>query len=84
MSTTIKRFARYIALPAVSAGIIAGAALGLAGAANAGTYSAPSPSIVATPDRIPKALGRRGWRTTPRLRMIPANSMRGRRLPIWP
>jgi len=50
MSTTIKRFARYIALPAVSAGIIAGAALGLAGAANAGTYSAPSPSIVATPD----------------------------------
>ena len=50
MSTTINRFARYIALPAVSAGIIAGAALGLAGAANAGTYSAPSPSIVATPD----------------------------------
>ena len=51
MSTTIKRFARYIALPAVSAGIIAGAALGLAGAANAATYSAPSPSIVATPGR---------------------------------
>ena len=50
MSTTINRFARYIALPAVSAGIIAGAALGLAGAANAGTYSVPSPSIVATPD----------------------------------
>ena len=50
MSTTIKRFARYIALPAGSAGIIAGAALGLAGAANAATYSAPSPSIVATPD----------------------------------
>ena len=45
MSTTIKRFARYIALPAVSAGIIAGAALGPAGAANAGTYSAPSASM---------------------------------------
>ena len=42
-------FARFIALPAVSAGIIAGA-LGLAGAANAATYDAPSPSIVATPN----------------------------------
>ena len=50
MNTTTKRFARFIALPAVSAGIIAGAALGLAGSANAATYSAPSPSIVATPD----------------------------------
>ena len=65
MSTTIKRFARYIALPAVSAGIIAGAALGLAGAANAGTYSAPSPSIVATPDvhahPAPNAVPGRHW-----------------------
>lgn len=50
MSTTINRFARYIALPAVAAGIIGGAALGLAGAADAATYSTPSPSIVATPD----------------------------------
>ncbi len=65
MSTTIKRFARYIALPAVSAGIIAGAALGLAGAANAGTYSAPSPSIVATPDAhahpAPNAVPGHNW-----------------------
>ena len=53
MSTTVNRFARYIALPAVSAGIIGVAALGLAGAANAGTYSyepTPRPGIVATPD----------------------------------
>jgi hypothetical protein len=50
MSTTINRFARYIALPAVSAGIVGAAALGMAGAANAATYSTPSPSIVATPD----------------------------------
>lgn len=50
MSTTINRFARYIALPAVAAGIIGGAALGLAGAADAATYSTPSPSDVATPD----------------------------------
>jgi hypothetical protein len=50
-----RRFARYIALPAVSAGILGGAALGLAGMANAGTYSyepTPRPGIVATPNTI--------------------------------
>ena len=56
MTTTIARsFARYIALPIVSAGIIGGAALGLAGMANAGTYSyepTPRPGIVATPNTI--------------------------------
>jgi hypothetical protein len=36
------RIARYIAPPIVSAGIIGGAALGMAGMANAGTYSQPS------------------------------------------
>jgi hypothetical protein len=55
MTTTISRsFARYIALPAVSAGILGGAALGLAGMANAGTYPthdpSPRPGIVATPN----------------------------------
>jgi hypothetical protein len=55
MTTTINsRFARYIALPAVSAGILGGAALGLAGMANAGTYPthdpSPRPGIVATPN----------------------------------
>ena len=53
MNTT--RFARYIALPAVSAGILCGAVLGLAGRANAGTYSyepTPRPGIVATPNTI--------------------------------
>ena len=46
---------RYIALPAVSAGVLGGAALGLAGLANAGTYSyepTPRPGIVATPHTI--------------------------------
>ncbi len=56
MTTTITRsFARYIALPAVSAGILGAAALGLAGMANAGTYSyepTPRPGIVATPNTI--------------------------------
>ena len=55
MTTTTRRFARYIALPAVSAGILAGAALGLAGMANAGTYSyqpTPRPGIVATPNTV--------------------------------
>ena len=45
--------ARYIALPVVSAGILGGAALGLAGMANATvttTQNGPSTSIVATPD----------------------------------
>jgi hypothetical protein len=51
-TNTTRRFARYFALPVVSAGIIAGAALGFAGAASAATYShdhAPQPGIVATP-----------------------------------
>ena len=56
MTTTItRRLARYIALPAVSAGILGGAAFGLAGMANAGTYSyqpTPRPGIVATPGTI--------------------------------
>lgn len=52
--TTTRRFARYIALPAISAGILGGAALGLAGMASAGTYPthdpSPRPGIVATPN----------------------------------
>jgi hypothetical protein len=53
--TTTSRFARYIALPAISAGILGCAALGLAGMANAGTYSyqpTPRPGIVATPNTV--------------------------------
>ena len=52
MNTNItRRFARYFALPVVSAGIIGGAALGMAGMANAATSVAsdPQPGIVATP-----------------------------------
>jgi hypothetical protein len=54
MNTTIaRRFARYIALPVVSAGIIGGAAIGLAGVANASDVSTPRPPhIVATPQTI--------------------------------
>jgi hypothetical protein len=54
-TSTARRFARFFALPVVSAGIIGGAALGMAGAANAGTYSyepTPRPGIVATPNTI--------------------------------
>ena len=43
---------RYVALPVVSAGVIGGAALGLAGMANAATPSyspEPRPGIVAVP-----------------------------------
>jgi hypothetical protein len=56
--------ARYIALPAVSAGILGGAALGLAGMANAGTYPthdpSPRPGIVARPT---SRRSRRSWCT---------------------
>ena len=50
MNTT--RFARYFALPVVSAGIIGGAALGLAGMANAANAAenVRPPGIVAMPD----------------------------------
>ena len=44
------RFARYFALPIVSAGIIGAAALGLAGAASAATTDVQQPNIVATPN----------------------------------
>jgi hypothetical protein len=43
MTTNITRtFARYFGLPIVSAGIIGGAALGMAGMANAATPTQPS------------------------------------------
>jgi hypothetical protein len=44
------RFARYFALPIVSAGIIGGAALGLAGTASAATTDVQQPNVVATPN----------------------------------
>ncbi|AGB20527.1 hypothetical protein Mycsm_00063 [Mycobacterium sp. JS623] len=53
--TITRSFARYIALPAISAGVLGAAALGVAGTANAGTYSyepTPRPGIVATPNTI--------------------------------
>ena len=63
MNTTT-RFARYFALPIVSAGIIGGAALGLAGTAGAATTDVQRPSIVATPNvkahPAPNAMP--GWR----------------------
>ena len=57
MTNTITRtLTRYLALPAISVGILGGAALGLAGMANAGTYPThdpkPKPGIVASPGTI--------------------------------
>ena len=63
------RFARYFALPIVAAGIIGGAAVGLAGAANAANNAdVRGPDIVATPnvlanpaaEAMPGALWHRG------------------------
>ena len=65
MTTIARSLSRYIALPAVSAGILGGAALGMAGAANAGTYSyepTPRPGIVASPNTIARPPGRRDAR----------------------
>jgi hypothetical protein len=64
MNTSASRFARYIALPIVSAGIIGGAALGLADAANAATTDVRPPSIVATPNvkAHPAPYAMPGWR----------------------
>ena len=64
MNTNTRPFARYFALPIISAGIIGGAALGLAGTAGAATTDVRLPSIVATPDvkahPAPNAMP--GWR----------------------
>jgi hypothetical protein len=52
MTTITRSIARYIALPVISAGILGGAALGMAGMANAGTYSyepTPRPGIYVGP-----------------------------------
>ena len=49
-NTNTRRFARYLALPIVSAGIIGGAALGLAGTASAADTDVRPPHIVATPN----------------------------------
>ena len=59
--------ARYIALPIVSAGIIGGAALGLAGIANAQTTTtqdSTGTSIVTSPDTYAKPAPNAmpGWR----------------------
>ena len=68
MNTNIaRRFARYIALPIVSAGIIGGAALGLAGMANAATTTTQNGSSVVDRDlaghlRQARADAMPGWR----------------------
>ena len=61
----ITRFARYFTLPIVAAGIIGGAALGLAGTASAANNEAVRPpDVVATPHvtahPAPEAMP--GWR----------------------
>jgi hypothetical protein len=63
----MKSITRYIALPIVSAGILGGAALGLAGMANATvttTQTGGHTAIVATPDTIarPAPIAMPGWR----------------------
>jgi hypothetical protein len=63
-NTNTRRFARYLALPIASAGIIGGAGLGLAGPASAADTDVRLPHIVATPNvkahPAPDAMP--GWR----------------------
>jgi hypothetical protein len=65
MTTNITRsLARYIALPIVSAGIIGGAALGMAGMANATTQTQPSGpgySYAPTVQAHPAPQAQPGW-----------------------
>jgi hypothetical protein len=63
-NTNTRRFARYFALPIVSAGIIGGAALGLAGTASAADADVRPPHIVATPHTTahPAPDAMPGWR----------------------
>ena len=67
MNTIIARTARYLVLPVVSAGIVGGAALGMAGIANAApatVHPEPRPGIVATPEvkAKPAPEATPGWR----------------------
>jgi hypothetical protein len=48
-TTTARRMARYIALPLMSAGIIGGAALGMAGMANAAPTTPNGPGYSYSP-----------------------------------
>ena len=59
----VARFARFVALPIVSAGIIGGAALGLAGAASAATTDVQQPHTVAVPSvkAHPAPQAQPGW-----------------------
>ena len=63
-NTGARRFARYFAMPIVSAGIIGAGALALAGTASAADTDVRPPDIVATPDTkahpAPDAMP--GWR----------------------
>jgi hypothetical protein len=64
-TNTAGRLVRFFALPVVSAGIIGGAALGMAGIANAATSVAsdPQPGIMATPQvkAHPAPQAQPGW-----------------------
>lgn len=50
MNAMTRRSVRFLALPIVSAGIIGGAALGLAGAANAATTAPQGPGYSYSPE----------------------------------
>jgi hypothetical protein len=79
MTATARTLIGHIALPVLSAGIICGAALGLAGtalglagtaAANTGsTHPAPRPGIVATPNHIAPPVTRFPSKRTERLEL---------------
>jgi hypothetical protein len=65
MTTIARNFARYCALPAVTAGIIGAAALGLAGMANAttGGQAPTGPGYSYSPDTYakPAPTAKPGW-----------------------
>jgi hypothetical protein len=77
--TTIKNLARLVALPIISAGIIGGAAIGMAGTASAATHQAPGFDHSATSQNVskaPKAIP--GWHARHMARVRELNGQNGR------
>lgn len=78
--TTISSLARLAALPIISAGIIGGAAIGMAGTANAATHQAPGPDHSASSQSVSKAAPNAipGWHNRHLARVHELNGQNGR------
>ena len=77
--TIINNVARFVALPIISAGIIGGAAIGMAGTASAATHQAPGPDHSSTAQNVSKApTAIPGWHGRHLARVHELNGQNGR------